>query len=258
MEAFGRYVAIGDSATEGLDDPDGRGGYLGWADRLAVLLAQAQSGPLEYANIAIRGLRLHEIRASQLEPALAMRPDLMTIVGGVNDVISPRPSFGALAADFEAMFGAAADQGATVLTFTVPDPTTISPLGRAFADRMVILNDVIRAAARATGAVVMDFAPHPVAIDPRLWAPDKLHANTLGHRRIAAALAWRLGVPGSDESWREPLPPEPAAERVGAKIAGDVDWAVHFLAPWLGKGIRRVPPGRGVRPKRQVPSVVSV
>ena len=70
-----------------------------------------------------------------------------------------------------------------------------------------------------------------MATDPRLWAPDTPHGNALGHQRIAAALAWRLGVPGSDESWREPLPAEPTSERVSAKIAGDVDWAVHFGAP---------------------------
>jgi lysophospholipase L1-like esterase len=58
---FARYVAIGDSSTEGLDDPDGRGGYRGWADRLAQRVAQAQPSPLLYANLAIRGRTTREI-----------------------------------------------------------------------------------------------------------------------------------------------------------------------------------------------------
>ena len=50
--AFLRYVAIGDSTTEGLEDPypDGSG-YRGWADRLAERMAQASPGLL-YANLA--------------------------------------------------------------------------------------------------------------------------------------------------------------------------------------------------------------
>ncbi|MBA8793824.1 lysophospholipase L1-like esterase [Friedmanniella endophytica] len=258
MGRFRRFVAIGDSATEGLEDADGHGGYRGWADRLALLIASRQDEPLEYANLAIRGLRLHEIRESQLAPALALRPDLISIAGGVNDVISPRPRFGELAADFEAMFGAAVDSGATVVTFTMPDPSTISPIGALFAERMAVLNDLIRAAAQATGALLMDFAPYPIAVDPRLWAPDRLHGNTLGHQRIAAALGWRLGIEGCDESWAAPLPEQLPSEPLRHRLAGDVDWAVHYLAPWLGKGIRRVPHGLGISPKRPVPRVVEV
>ena len=70
VATFRRYVAIGDSSTEGLEDPDGQGGYRGWADRLAQHIADAQDEPLEYANLAIRGLRMKEIRISQLEDAL--------------------------------------------------------------------------------------------------------------------------------------------------------------------------------------------
>ena len=78
MTTFRRYVAIGDSSTEGLEDPDGAGGYIGWADRLAQHIADVQDEPLEYANLAIRGLRTHDIRVGQLNDALAMRPDLLT------------------------------------------------------------------------------------------------------------------------------------------------------------------------------------
>jgi len=43
MRRFERYVALGDSTTEGLEDPDGRGGYRGWADRLAERVASVMS-----------------------------------------------------------------------------------------------------------------------------------------------------------------------------------------------------------------------
>ena len=99
MKEFHRYVAIGDSSTEGLEDPDGQGGYRGWADRLAEHIADAQESPVEYANLAIRGMRLHEIRKTQFDAALALEPDLMTIFGGVNDAVSVRCDFAAMRLD---------------------------------------------------------------------------------------------------------------------------------------------------------------
>ena len=256
VSIFRRYVAIGDSSTEGLEDPDHRGGYRGWADRLAQHIADAQSEPLYYANLAIRGLRLGEIRNTQFDDALAMEPDLLTIFGGVNDLLSVGYDFEEIRADLAAMFGEARARDCTVLTFTMPDPSTINPFGRRLRGRMFHLNDIIRAEADRYGVLVMDFQKYPIAEDPRLWFDDRLHGNALGHERLAAALAWRLGIAGADESWADPLPDVPSPRRPRDQIAGDVDWARRYLAPWVGKGLRGIPPGNGITPKR--PQLVRV
>ncbi|MGC9941824.1 MAG: SGNH/GDSL hydrolase family protein [Verrucomicrobiota bacterium] len=117
---FKRYVAIGDSSTEGLEDPDGTGGYRGWADRLARRVAQAQGGLL-YANLGVRGKRSLEIREEQLGPALAMKPDLATVFAGSNDVLEPRFDAGNLLAELKCMMAALGEEKAVVLTFTLPD-----------------------------------------------------------------------------------------------------------------------------------------
>ncbi|MET0693231.1 MAG: SGNH/GDSL hydrolase family protein [Propionibacteriaceae bacterium] len=256
MTKFHRYVAIGDSTTEGLEDPDPRGGYRGWADRLAEHIANAQVEPLEYANLAVRGLRLNEIRNTQFDDALALQPDLMSIFGGVNDVIGMGCDFVALRADFAAMFGEARGLDITVLTFTMPDPTAINPLGRRLRERMFMLNDIIRAEADRYGVIVMDFQQYPMTEDPRLWFEDRLHGNPLGHERVAAALAWRLGVDGVDDSWSIPLEADTVIRRPREQLVGDLDWAVHYLAPWLGRGIRGVPYNRNITAKRPIPTVV--
>jgi lysophospholipase L1-like esterase len=253
---FRRYVAIGDSSTEGLEDPDGSGGYRGWADRLAQHLADAQPEPLEYANLAVRGLRMREIRDTQLQPALDLRPDLLTVFGGVNDVIGRHCDFAALRTDYEAVFGAVRALGCTVLTFTMPDPAAINPLGWRLRERMYALNATLRSEAEAHGVLVVDFQRYPTAKDPRLWFEDRLHGNALGHARVAAALAWRLGVAGFDEHWSDPLPDTFVPPRPREQLATDVDWAVHHLAPWLGRNLRGVPHGFGVQAKRPVPTVV--
>ena len=256
VPTFHRYVAIGDSSTEGLVDPDGFGGYRGWADRLAQLIADAQEEPLEYANLAVRSLRLNEIRNRQFDDALAMQPDLMTIFGGGNDLIGVGWDLDEMRADLAAMYGEARAHDCTVLTFTLPDPTSINPFGKHLKDRMFRFNDIVRAEAERYDVLVMDFQNYPIAEDPRLWFEDRLHGNELGHQRTAAALAWRLGIDGADESWAEPLDDEPTRLQFHQQLASDVDWIRRYLGPWLGKGIRGVPHGDGVDPKRPVPTVV--
>jgi lysophospholipase L1-like esterase len=240
---FDRYVAIGDSSTEGLDDPAGDGSYRGWANRLADRIALAQSGlstegadgsgsSLLYANLGVRGRKTREIRDQQLACALTMRPDLVTLFSGTNDVVSRSFDLAAVAADLEEMMSAIRATGATLLTFTMPDLVPVMPLARRLAPRLHALNAAIRSAAAQTGALLVDFAEHPVASDPRLWSPDRLHANALGHARIAAALAHALELPGADEDWRLPLPP--AAPRSAARrLRDELVWGRDYLLPWL-------------------------
>ena len=87
-----RFVAIGDSTVEGLEDPGPDGSYVGWADRLAAHLDAAHPGLL-YANLAVRGETTDEVRRTQLQPAVAMAPDIAVVVAGVNNVLRPRPAF---------------------------------------------------------------------------------------------------------------------------------------------------------------------
>lgn len=256
VPSFRRYVAIGDSSTEGLMDPDGEGGFRGWADRLAQHVADAQAEPLDYANLAVRGLHAGEVRTTQLEPALALGPDLMTVFAGVNDVISLHCDLEAVREHLDAMFGAARAAGATVLTFTMPDPGAINPLIRHLRPRMARYNGVVRAEAERHGVLLVDFDAYPVTVDPRLWFADRLHNSPLGHERIAAAVAWRLGVDGFDESWAEPLPDSPEVPTVRETVSSDLDWVVHHFSPWLGKAVRHVPHGLGVSARRPVPTVV--
>lgn len=246
-----RYVALGDSQTEGLGDGDDTVGLRGWADRLAERLAEQNPG-VRYANLAVRGRLAGQVRAEQLEPALALRPDLATVVAGVNDLLRPAFDADEVAGHLEAMFAALTGAGARVATLTFPDLAAVIPLARPVRWRVLALNDGIREAARRHGVVVAETYGHPVVTDPRLWSADRLHAAPLGHERIAAAVFQALGMPGGDDSWTLPLPPLPAGPpvRLLTTAAGELRWAGTFLGPWLRRRLRGDSSGDGRAAKR--------
>jgi lysophospholipase L1-like esterase len=247
--SYARYVALGDSSTEGLEDPwpDGSG-YRGWANRFADHVAAAQPEPLLYANLAVRGRKTREVRLEQLAAALAMRPDLATVFSGVNDVVRRACDVNEVAADLEFMLRALRDQGATVLTITMPDLSAVVPLARLMRSRLLALNDLVREACAKTGAHCVDLAAHDVTTDMRLWDSDRLHANSEGHRRIAAALAESIGVGGHDNGqdkwWTDPLPTAPGAGAVGI-VAGELRWARDYFLPWIWRHARGISSGDG-------------
>jgi lysophospholipase L1-like esterase len=228
---FERYVALGDSSTEGLQDPDGRGGYLGWSRRLAARITDSQGG-LEYVNLGVRGLTTRQILEQQLEPAVSLRPDLVTVFSGTNDVIARGFDPDAVTRDIVHIQSTLVEAGATVLTFTLPDLTPIMPLARWIAPRIHALNQGLRAASALTGARLLDFAAIPVATDPRLWHEDRIHANATGHARIADALAFALDLPDTDDTWTRDLPPlEPPAAL--ERLRAEVTWTRRYLIPWI-------------------------
>lgn len=245
---FARYVAIGDSTTEGLDDPDGLGGYRGWANRFAEAVA-VQQGALLYANLAVRGLKTRAILEGQLERALQMRPDLATVVSGTNDVLRPRFNINAYQRDVEYMQRALIAQGATVLTFTLPDLSSVNASAAMARARVASMNAALREVSSDTGTIVVDLAGHALAGDKRLWSVDRLHANALGHARIAAALADAIQLPGSDASWSIPLDrgePISARERWGEHWY----WTRRYLFPWVVRRVRGQSSSDGVVCKR--------
>ncbi|WP_067539963.1 SGNH/GDSL hydrolase family protein [Nocardia crassostreae] len=228
---FTRYVALGDSQTEGVGDGDDATGLRGWADRLAEQLA-AVNPELRYANLAVRGKLARQIRAQQLDAALALRPDLATVMAGMNDLLRPGFDADEVIEHIHAMFAALTAQGATVVTLTFPDAGRIIPITRPIRGRVHAMNARLRAAADRYGVIVAETGHHPVVADPRLWSPDRLHASPLGHRLIADAVADALGLPGSSDAWTLPLTPALSERGMLATITGELQWAATALVPW--------------------------
>ncbi|WP_269821856.1 SGNH/GDSL hydrolase family protein [Nocardia asteroides] len=247
MQCYTRFVAIGDSQTEGVGDPDESGGLRGWADRFADMLG-GEAPEFRYANLAIRGRRAGQIRAEQLAPALAMQPDLTAVLAGLNDLIRPRFDREALLAELAALIEPLRTAGSTVVTFTFPDIGAIAPVLRPLAGRIRQFNADVRELAVRYEAVLVELEPVPVAAHRLLWAQDRLHLSPLGHEVVARAAAEALRVPGADGSWREPLPP--VRQRGGEQIVDELRWATVHMLPWLVRRARGISTGDRVTAKR--------
>lgn len=246
--SFARYVALGDSSTEGLEDPGENGRHRGWADRLAKHIARAQHAPLAYANLAVRGRKTRQVLDQQLEPALAMRPDLATVFAGTNDIISRHANIDAVLTDLRTMQWALRNVGATVLTITMPDISRIAPFAEKARPRLLEFNNGVRALCSETGALVLDVAADPTAVDKRYWHEDRLHANAEGHRLIAEGLARTLGLPGFAQEGHAPFSPAPPESAV-TELLSELRWMQRYLLPWMVRHALGRSSGDGVTPK---------
>jgi phosphatidylinositol alpha 1,6-mannosyltransferase len=205
-----RYVAIGDSFTAGTER-DGRSER--WPDELAARLRAAYP-ELDYLNLAVAGARSEAVARDQLAPTLGLRPDVVTLVCGANDVLlSTRPDIDRYAATFAAMLGRLREglPEAAIVTATTPNFADFLPLHRRsrrrVAEGMARLAEVTRLVARDQGVVCLEFAAHPQARDRGNFGTDGYHPSPEGNRRAAAAfqaaLEAQFGIAAPDPRSKE-------------------------------------------------------
>lgn len=250
---WNRYVAIGDSFTEGIGDPDNRvpGGHRGWADRVAEQLSVGVED-FAYANLAIRGRVLRQILDEQIDQALALKPDLVTISAGGNDVIRPGSDPDVIAAELETGLAKLTNSGAAVVLFTGPDTGDSLSIGNVRA-KTAIYNENLHMVAKQHDAIIADMWAVRELRQQQMWADDRLHFSPLGHHTIAMMVLDTLNVPHGLEALEvAPLPAKSWREAA----TEDLVWARQHLAPWVLRRLRHQSSGDGITPKRPEPAPV--
>jgi len=243
---FSRFIAIGDSYSEGMCDTKKYGNYRGWADRVADVMA-AHHPDFTYANLAIRGKLLRQVLDEQIDAAIVQVNGPQTLISfhaGANDVIRPgyKPEV-ALPLYAEAVRRLAAS-GATLLLFTVLEKTgNTGRTAKMWEQRFSEFNRNVRAVALEVGAIIADANEEPAFSDRRFLAFDRLHLNALGHERVSHAVLELIDLP-FDPSWRKPLPPAKQRPKIFKAIFTTL-WFITFALPWMWRRARGKSSGDG-------------
>ncbi|WP_262285713.1 SGNH/GDSL hydrolase family protein [Micromonospora sp. MA102] len=192
-----RFVVLGDSVAEGMCEPVDGYPDLQWADRIGAELRAARP-ELAYRNLGRRGLRAHEVRATQLAPALEFAPDLALVVCGGNDAFRPAYDPEAVDAELTAMVTALQGAGADVITVGMFDvshsPAVPDPLRAGLGERMRRLSAHTRRLAERLGTLHVHLTDHPLVVDPSLYSSDGRHGSA---RSDAVATTETLRVLGA-------------------------------------------------------------
>ncbi len=216
----------------------------GWADRAAGVLA-AQDPEFAYANLAIRGRKLMAIVSEQVEPALALRPDLVSIYAGANDVLRPRIDVDALVSAYDVALGRLAASGSRLVVFTAYDPGD-APVFGALRGRFATYNELVREVAERHGATLVDFWRMREYRDSRLWAEDRMHMSGAGHQNMARAFLEAIGVPHdlAPEALSERPELTPAQQRAEA-----LTWLRRDAGPWVRRRLTGTSSGDSLSPR---------
>ncbi|MFC0598634.1 SGNH/GDSL hydrolase family protein [Streptomyces palmae] len=273
IDAIGSYAAVGDSFTEGVGDPGPDGAFVGWADRLAILLsdrhasARAAADPagaapdtpddtgyddtgyddFRYANLAVRGRLLDQIVAEQVPRAKELAPDLVSFCAGGNDILRPGSDPDAIAERYEAAVADLVGSVGTVLVCTGFDTRGV-PVLRHLRGKIATYTAHVRAIADRHDCPVLDLWSLRSVQDRRAWSDDRLHLSADGHTRVALRAAQVLGlrVPADPD---QPWPQEDT--RTPAEVRRDnIHWAREHLVPWIGRRLRGESSGDHVSAKR--------
>ncbi|MGW9628891.1 SGNH/GDSL hydrolase family protein [Microbacterium sp. NPDC055521] len=233
-----RFVAIGDSFTEGVGDELPDGSVRGWADLAAQGWAHAIGEPIQYANLAIRGRLIWPIVEEQLEPALALRPTHLSFNGGGNDILRPNADTEHIADAFSRVLRRCDEEGVTLILLSGANPSAQLPLGPVFQRRGDALSAAVLRRVEDRPDVIRALNwPDAELSRPRYWSQDRLHMNANGHHRVAARVLHALGLEPPEEWW-SPSTDHPAGP---AGLA----YYRQFVGPWVRRRVTRTSSGDG-------------
>ncbi|MGJ5829582.1 SGNH/GDSL hydrolase family protein [Streptomyces ossamyceticus] len=225
-----RFAALGDSLTEGVGDPVADD-WRGWA----ALLADGLAPEVEFTNLAVSGSQTRDVLERQLSAALALRPDIASVVIGVNDTLRRTFDIHAVAARLDEVYGALRDRGAALLTACLPDPGAMlglpGALARPLARRQRAVNTVVHALSEGHGAVHLHACEGAWLTDRAMWSADRLHPGERGHRQLAVRFHARLTEAGfATGPAPSPEPDSPAPTR-----AAGLWWLATAGTGWVAR-----------------------
>ena len=196
-----RYVALGDSLSEGFSDWSQADRSIGFAYLLAGQL-RAKSPELDFVNLGSGGARTADVLRSQLPRAITAAPDFVTLVVGANDV--PGTPIEQFRRDYSELVRRLRTGIACLIAIAnLPDFAHLLPAPYAtyrtmLHERVHTFNRIIADAAAAHGALLVDLHSSREVEDPRNVSRDGFHPSARGYRAMAHVFVETLNTAGFD------------------------------------------------------------
>ncbi len=252
---YTRFIALGDSMTEGMKDEVINGAYRGWADRVADGLAKNQPG-FTYLNLAIRGKLLSQVVRDQIPIAVKFiegRQTLVSFHAGANDVLRPTYDSKVSLPQYEKGVKQLTDAGATVIIFTVVDKVEgKGKIAKLWHERFSAFNGNVRIVSEKYPTILFEGKKAEFLNTQSFLSSDRLHMNSEGHRRLANAVLEGLGYE-FDPSWRNEIPVN--EKKSILKPLSNIAWVITFLIPWIWRRLRGKSSGDGRKSKHSEPII---
>ena len=239
MAGYLRFAALGDSTTFGIGDPV-PGGWRGWARLLADALAASYD--VSACHLATPGATGAAVLVDQLADAVAHRPDVASLIVGVNDVLKSTWDPSRLRTELMTCAETLTGTGALLLTARFHDhgavlglpPALRRPLHRRLADLNLVWDEVHQ----TYGGLRVDLGAHPEALDRSYWSVDRMHPGERGHRLLAHNFAVEMRRVGFDFE----LPGLACEGGLPPSWRRDAAWLIAEGAPWIGRRARDLGP----------------
>jgi len=246
-----RVVSLGDSFSCG----EGVGLRVELPLTWVGLCVAGLAGPgPDWTPLAVAGARVRDVRHQQLPVALALRPQLATVLVGLNDVVRAGFEPAAVREDLAQVVGQLHGQGCTVLLVRLHDPSALlalGPLRRGLSARVDVLHGAVDALADRPGVHVLDLGAVGRLADRDCWAVDRVHPSTVGHAVVADAAAAVLRQAGLQVQL-----PAPVGPLAPPSAVAQLRWLLAHGLPWAAANARSVAlpllavTGGGVSPRR--------
>ena len=178
------YAALGDSTGVGVGAKEG-----GYVARLFTRIKSVRPGST-LTNVCVSGAETEDVLRSQIRPALAAHPTLLTLGIGINDV-SHGVSVETFSGNYEKIITRLkAERNAPIVITNIPDISLAPAIPASMRDqvrlRVNLFNERIKGIAERHGLAVVDAytATHDIITShPEFFSDDGFHPSDEGYER---------------------------------------------------------------------------
>lgn len=183
------YVALGDSTGSGVGARDG-----GYVARLFKRMVEQRPGS-KLTNLCVSGATTEDLVRGQLARGADMKPDLVTVGIGINDIGHGLP-IDEFARNYDEILSTLREKThAQIVVTNIPDissaPSIPGPMRSAYQQTIVRFNERLEEIAKRHGVIIFDIhsiTKDELASHPEYFSSDGFHPSDEGYEMWATKM----------------------------------------------------------------------